>query len=83
LILDFGGQTTQLIGKRIRDFEVYSEIVPGDCDIKGLIDGDVKGIILSGSPDSAWTVEAPTPDALSLIAACRFWEFATVFISLC
>jgi len=66
LILDFGGQTTQLIGKRIRDFEVYSEIVPGDCDIKGLIDGDVKGIILSGSPDSAWTVEAPTPDATLL-----------------
>lgn len=63
LILDFGGQTAQLIGRRIRDFEVYSEIVPGDRDIKAIIDSDVRGIILSGSPDSAWVAGAPAPDA--------------------
>lgn len=66
LILDFGGQTTQLIGRRIRDFEVYSEIVPGDSDIRGIIDGDVRGIILSGSPDSAWVAGAPALDAAVL-----------------
>lgn len=66
LILDFGGQTTQLIGRRIRDLGVYSEIVPGDCDIGELIDGEDRGIILSGSPDSVWAPKSPPPNAALL-----------------
>ena len=56
LILDFGSQTTQLIGRRIRDMGVYTEIVPGDSAFAsvfpGGLPGDIKGIVLSGSPES-------------------------------
>ncbi len=62
LILDFGGQTTQLIGRRIRDFGVYSEIAPGDTDISEVLHDGVKGIILSGSPHSSWDDGTPKPD---------------------
>ena len=62
LILDFGGQTTQLIGRRIRDFGVYSEIVPGDSLLEDVLHSGVKGIILSGSPYSAYNEDSPAPD---------------------
>ncbi|MDR0465277.1 MAG: glutamine-hydrolyzing GMP synthase [Treponema sp.] len=53
LILDFGSQTTQLIARRIRDLGVYTEIIPGDSPLAdNIIAPDVKGIILSGSPES-------------------------------
>ena len=61
LILDFGGQTTQLIGRRIRDFGVYSEIVPGDSPIEPYLNDNVKGLVLSGSPHSAWREGSPRP----------------------
>jgi GMP synthase (glutamine-hydrolysing) len=54
LILDFGSQTTQLIGRRIRDLGVYAEIIPGDCALSASLDADVKGIVLSGSPESVY-----------------------------
>ncbi|MCL2271059.1 MAG: glutamine-hydrolyzing GMP synthase, partial [Treponema sp.] len=55
LILDFGSQTTQLIGRRIRDMGVYTEIVPGDSALSAELPGPhVKGIILSGSPESVY-----------------------------
>jgi len=62
LILDFGGQTTQLIGRRIRDFGVYSDIAPGDADLSEYLHDGVKGIILSGSPESSWKQGSPEPD---------------------
>jgi GMP synthase (glutamine-hydrolysing) len=61
LILDFGSQTTQLIGRRIRDLGVYSRIVPGDSSLDGLIDGDCRGVILSGSPFSVYDPDSPHP----------------------
>ncbi len=63
LILDFGGQTCQLIGRRIRDFGVFSEIIHGDTELTDeIITPDVKGIILSGSPFSVYEEGAPKPD---------------------
>ncbi len=62
LILDFGGQTTQLIGRRIRDFGVYSEIASGDSVLSDVLHEGVKGIILSGSPWSSWEDGTPKPD---------------------
>ncbi len=50
IILDFGSQTTQLIGRRVRDLNTYCEIVPYNKFPFG--DESVKGVILSGSPFS-------------------------------
>ena len=64
LILDFGSQYTQLIGRRVRELNVYCEIYP--YNHYPAIDETVKGIILSGSPFSVRDANAPKPD-LSLI----------------
>jgi len=50
IILDFGSQTTQLIGRRVRELNTYCEIVPYNKFPKE--DPSVKGVILSGSPFS-------------------------------
>jgi GMP synthase (glutamine-hydrolysing) len=63
LILDFGGQSTQLIGRRVRQLGVYSEIVRGDADIAEMDLAWAKGIILSGSPYSVYEEGAPAVDA--------------------
>ncbi|MBN1799848.1 MAG: glutamine-hydrolyzing GMP synthase [Spirochaetales bacterium] len=62
LVLDFGSQTTQLIGRRIRELGVFSEIVPGESELAPKLSADVKGIILSGSPESVYEKDAPKPD---------------------
>lgn len=60
LILDFGSQYTQLIGRRIRELNVYCEIHPFNHFPP--IDDQVKGVILSGSPASVRADEALHPD---------------------
>ncbi len=60
LILDFGSQYTQLIARRIRELNVYSEIVP--CTKIPEITDDIKGIILSGSPFSVSQSDKPAFD---------------------
>ncbi len=64
LILDFGSQVTQLIGRRLRELSVFCEIYPYS-KIPSL-DHTVKGIILSGSPCSVRDANAPQVD-LSII----------------
>ncbi|MDY6121694.1 MAG: glutamine-hydrolyzing GMP synthase [Porphyromonas sp.] len=64
LILDFGSQTTQLIGRRIRDLETYCEIVPYN-KLPDSLDG-IKGIILSGSPYSVYDPQAFKIDLSSI-----------------
>lgn len=60
LIVDFGSQYSQLIARRIREMEVYSEIVP---ELKlSDIDESIKGIILSGGPASVYEDASPTID---------------------
>ena len=56
IILDFGSQTTQLIGRRIRELNTYCEIVPYNKFPKD--DEAVKGVILSGSPFSVYDSKA-------------------------
>jgi len=60
LILDFGSQYTQLIGRKIRELNVYCEIHPFNHFPE--IDESVKGVILSGSPFSVRDKKAPQPD---------------------
>lgn len=57
LIIDFGSQVTQLIGRRLRELNVYCEIHP--FNRMPAIDSSVKGIILSGSPCSVREAGAP------------------------
>ena len=60
-VLDFGGQYTQLIARRIRDLGVYSEIFPCTNPPKNLLSGSYKGIVLSGGPNSVYDADAPLP----------------------
>jgi GMP synthase (glutamine-hydrolysing) len=66
LVLDFGGQYCHLIGRRIREHRVYSEIIPHDVkpeEIRRLSEKfNVKGLILSGGPASVYEPDAPRPD---------------------
>ena len=59
LILDFGGQYTQLIGRRIREANVYTEIVPFSISLDKLKSREPKGIVLSGGPSSVYETGAP------------------------
>ncbi|MEG2573741.1 MAG: glutamine-hydrolyzing GMP synthase, partial [Bacteroides sp.] len=56
IILDFGSQTTQLIGRRVRELDTYCEIVPYNKFPEN--DSTVKGVILSGSPFSVYDKDA-------------------------
>ena len=60
IILDFGSQVTQLIGRRLRELNVYCEIFP--FNKVPTLSNDVKGIILSGSPCSVRDANAPQID---------------------
>lgn len=64
IILDFGSQYTQLIGRRIRELNVYCEIHPWNKMPD--LNGEVKGIILSGSPFSTLDSGSPKPDLSEL-----------------
>ena len=61
LILDFGSQYTQLIGRRVRELNVYSEIHPWN-NVPDLSDKNIKGVVLSGSPFSVRDENSPQPD---------------------
>ena len=56
IILDFGSQTTQLIGRRVRELNMYCEIIPYNKFPHDAT--DVKGVILSGSPYSVYDENA-------------------------
>jgi GMP synthase (glutamine-hydrolysing) len=60
LILDFGSQYTQLIARRIREMQVYSEIRPPSFSMEEIRATPPRGIILSGGPASVYERGAPT-----------------------
>jgi len=61
-VLDFGGQYTQLIAKKVRQCNVFSEIKPYDISIDTIVQEQPKGIILSGGPESVYEPGAPLAD---------------------
>jgi len=65
-ILDFGAQYTQLIARRVRELGVFSEILPFDAPLSRRDNPLLKGVILSGGPDSVFREGAPhaRPDLL-------------------
>ena len=59
LILDFGGQYTQLIARRVRELGVYSEIYAWDADPAAIRSFEPRAIILSGGPESVYEERGP------------------------
>ena len=62
LILDFGSQYTQLIARRVREHNVYSEILPCTVSISKIKEFKPSAIILSGGPSSVFDKDAPSVD---------------------
>ena len=62
LVLDFGAQYGQLIARRVRDLNVYSEIVPCDISADEIREMNVSALILSGGPASVYAEDAPSID---------------------
>ena len=63
VVLDYGGQYTQLIARRIRENRVYCEIYPYDIEIAELRRLAAIGIVLSGGPQSVYDADAPHGDS--------------------
>lgn len=63
VILDFGGQYTQLIARRVRECKVYSEVLPYHASLETIKALNPIGVILSGSPASVLEENAPKCDA--------------------
>ena len=62
LILDFGGQYSQLIARRVRDCNVFCEIKPYNISAEEIQKNGYKGIIFSGGPNSVYAENAPKCD---------------------
>ncbi len=62
VVLDFGGQYTQLIARRIREQQVFSAVMPCTTSLEALKKLEPAGIILSGGPSSVYDKEAPKCD---------------------
>jgi len=62
VVLDFGGQYTQLIARRIREQQVFSAVLPCTTSIEEIRKLEPAGIILSGGPSSVYDPEAPKCD---------------------
>ena len=77
LILDFGSQYTQVIARRIRECQVYSQIVPFDTPARAIKETGALGLILSGGPASVYAKGAPIPILPSSNWASPSSAFAT------
>ncbi|UEJ82208.1 glutamine-hydrolyzing GMP synthase [Brachybacterium halotolerans subsp. kimchii] len=68
LVVDFGAQYAQLIARRVREAQVYSEIVPHTASTADILAKDPRAIILSGGPSSVYAEGAPSLDPALLEA---------------
>ena len=66
VVLDFGGQYTQLIARRIREQQVFSAILPCTAPIEEIRAQEPAGIVLSGGPSSVYDPDAPLCDPKTL-----------------
>jgi len=76
IVLDFGGQTAQLIARRVRELNVYSELLPFDTPWEELLRRRPRALILSGGPASVYEPDAPRPDA-------RLWQADVPVLGIC
>jgi len=76
LILDFGSQYTQVIARRIRECQVYSEIIRFDTPAAEIAAMQPKGLILSGGPASVYD-KARLKSIRESFVRHPYWEFVT------
>ena len=76
LILDFGGQYNQLIARRVRECNVYSEVVPFDISLEKIKEKNPKGIIFTGGPASVYGEDSPKCDK-------RIFELGIPILGIC
>ncbi|UWU47310.1 GMP synthase (glutamine-hydrolyzing) [Limnospira platensis C1] len=76
VILDFGSQYSELIARRIRETEVYSEVISYRTSAQKLADLNLKGIILSGGPSSVYDEKAPHCDP-------EIWNLGVPVLGVC
>ncbi|HEY7736798.1 MAG TPA: glutamine-hydrolyzing GMP synthase [Candidatus Limnocylindrales bacterium] len=62
IVLDFGSQYAQLIARRVRELDVYSELLPFDTPWSEIERRRPRAVILSGGPNSVYDADAPKPD---------------------
>jgi GMP synthase (glutamine-hydrolysing) len=83
VILDFGSQYTQLIARRIREFNVFSVVLPCTTPLAKIAELKPKGLILSGGPSSVYDADAPAADPallemdLPVLGICYGLQFMT------
>jgi GMP synthase (glutamine-hydrolysing) len=83
VVLDFGSQYTQLIARRIREFNVFSVVLPCTASLEEIRNYHPLGIILSGGPCSVYDDDAPPADervfglALPVLGVCYGLHFMT------
>ncbi len=77
IVLDFGGQYTQLIARRIREQQVFSAILPCTASLADIRAYEPAGIILSGGPCRSTIRPRRFAIPACWRSACRFWESAT------
>src|SRR5246127_129773 len=63
VVLDFGGQYTQLIARRVREQQVFSAILPCTASLEEIRALEPVGLVLSGGPSSVYDADAPVCDA--------------------
>ena len=76
LIIDFGSQYTQLIARRIREMQVYCEIVPPTLSAMQIATKNPKAIILSGGPESVFAENSPKLDS-------EVWSLGKPILGIC
>jgi len=83
VILDFGSQYTQLIARRIREFNVFSVVLPCTASVEQIQALNPKGLILSGGPCSVYDADSPAADpavlslGLPVLGICYGLQFIT------
>src|SRR5208282_5287770 len=83
VVLDFGGQYTQLIARRIREQQVFSAVLPCTASIDEIKKLEPVGIILSGGPSSVYDPTAPVCDprildlAVPVLGICYGMQWLT------
>jgi GMP synthase (glutamine-hydrolysing) len=83
VILDFGSQYTQLIARRIREFNVFSVVLPCTASLESIMALEPKGIVLSGGPSSVYDDSAPKAEVellscgLPMLGICYGLQFMT------